>query len=94
VKPVTGGNLSFANAIRRLEPDAGRAVPGLAQQRGMEHLIPTLLGIAGALAPVAFYWKQAHPAELPRFGRSSRLVAFHGSLVADETVIRGGRVYL
>jgi hypothetical protein len=62
---------------------------------GMEHLIPTLLGIAGALAPVAFsYWKQEGPAELPRFGRSSRLAACSASIVSDDTIIRGGRVYL
>jgi len=61
----------------------------------MEHLIPTLLGIAGALAPVAFgYWRQERPTELPRFGRSSRLAACSGSIVADGTIIRGGRVCL
>ena len=62
----------------------------------MEHLIPTLLGIAGALAPVALgYWKQESPATTPQSLRLSRLaVVSTTDLSLDDAVVRGGRVYL
>jgi len=60
----------------------------------MDHLIPTLLGIAGALAPVALeYWRLARPVESRPSGRS----AWRGRrshLDPSETLVRGGRVYL
>jgi hypothetical protein len=60
-----------------------------------EHLIPTLLGIAGALAPVALgYWRQEQPAVMQRIRRSSRLVADGARLSIDNAIVRGGRVYL
>jgi hypothetical protein len=61
----------------------------------MEHLIPTLLGIAGALAPVAFgYLRQQEPTLSRRFTRPSRFPAFGSQLTLDDAVVRGGRVYL
>jgi hypothetical protein len=61
----------------------------------MEHLIPTLLGIAGALAPVALaYWKNERLAPTHRFRRPSRLVAVSADHLFDDAIVRGGRVYL
>ena len=61
----------------------------------MDHLIPTLLGIAGALAPVALgYLRQQQPAMSRRFARPSRFPAFGNHLTLDDAVVRGGRVYL
>ena len=61
----------------------------------MEHLIPTLLGIAGALAPVAFgFLRQQGPALSRRLARPSRFPAFESQLTLDDAVVRGGRVYL
>jgi hypothetical protein len=60
----------------------------------MEHLIPTLLGIAGALAPVALgYWKQETPARM-RAVRLSRIATASPQLSLDDAIVRGGRVYL
>jgi hypothetical protein len=61
----------------------------------MEHLLPTLLGIAGALAPVAisFWRQQPPPATVAEPAPDSRGVASYraGSI---DVIIRGGRVYL
>jgi hypothetical protein len=60
----------------------------------MEHLIPTLLGLAGALAPVAFvFLKHDAPAVRPltRFQRTS---AAGADLLFADAIVRGGRVYL
>jgi hypothetical protein len=79
------GNFSGRNGMRT----------SFAQQRRMEHLIPTLLGIAGALAPVALgYWRQEQPAVMQRIGRSARLVSDGARLSIDDAIVRGGRVYL
>jgi hypothetical protein len=60
----------------------------------MDHLIPTLLGIAGALAPVAFgYLRQQQPVMIRRFAKPSRLATAH-QLTLDDAIVRGGRVYL
>jgi hypothetical protein len=61
----------------------------------MEHLIPTLLGIAGALAPVAFgFLRQQQPALSRRVARPSRFAAMDSQLSLEGAVVRGGRVYL
>ena len=61
----------------------------------MEHLIPTLLGIAGALAPVAFgYLRQQPSAMSRRLVRPSRFAALGTQLTLEHAVVRGGRVYL
>jgi hypothetical protein len=61
----------------------------------MEHLIPTLLGTAGALAPIALgYWKQEQPIAVRTPIRPSRLVMSATQLTLDDAVVRGGRVYL
>jgi hypothetical protein len=62
----------------------------------MDQLIPTLLGIVGALAPVAFaYWKQERLAQLPRQECVARQPeARAGRFVMDDAIVRGGRVYL
>ena len=60
----------------------------------MDYLIPTLLGIAGALAPVAFGYLRQQPAMSRRLVRSSRFAAVGSQLTLDDAVIRGGRVYL
>jgi len=58
----------------------------------MEHLIPTLLGIAGALDPVAFgFIRQEQPVLIRRAIRPSRYLTGVG---IDEAIIRGGRMYL
>jgi hypothetical protein len=59
----------------------------------MEHLLPTLLGIAGALAPVALgFWR------LQRGSRSEPLDGVRGITSyragSIDVIIRGGRVYL
>ena len=61
----------------------------------MEHLIPTFLGIAGALAPVAFgFLRQQRPVVARRSARPIRLVTVGSQLTLDDAVVRGGRVYL
>jgi len=62
----------------------------------MDQLIPTLLGIAGALVPVAFaWWQQERPWRVAQPARSSRpAVSLTRRFVIDEAIIRGGRVYL
>jgi hypothetical protein len=61
----------------------------------MEHLIPTLLGIAGALAPVAFgYLRQERPAMARQVARPARLAVIGSRVTLDDAVIRGGRFYL
>ena len=62
----------------------------------MEHLIPTLLGIAGALAPVALgYLRQEQPDATRRLGRSPRLATVPNQpRTLDDAIVRGGRVYL
>jgi hypothetical protein len=64
-----------------------------AQNYRMDHLVPTLLVILGALVPVAlgFWIQQRHVrAEYP--GSPSRVTAH--SVVLDEAIVRGGRIYL
>ena len=60
----------------------------------MEHLLPTLLGIAGALAPVALsFWRQQRsttPAE--QTPESSAVTTYRAGSI--DVIIRGGRVYL
>lgn len=57
--------------------------------------MPTLLGIAGALAPVAFgFLRQEQPAIARRFVRPSRLAVGTSGRTLDDAVVRGGRVYL
>ena len=69
-------------------------IPVLHTRSGMEHLIPTLLGIAGALAPVALgYWRQEAPA-VRYANRTPRFMAVPTHMSLDEAVVRGGRVYL
>ena len=62
--------------------------------RCMEHLIPTLLGIAGALAPVALeYWRLERRSSDGgrRYSLRSRPAPeFWGG----EAMVRGGRVFL
>ena len=63
----------------------------------MDQLIPTLLGIVGALAPVAFaYWKQERLlAQLPRKECVARQPeARPNRFLIDDAIVRGGRVYL
>jgi hypothetical protein len=61
---------------------------------GMEHLFPTLLGIAGALAPVALgYWRQQRrDARRNRGDGSSPVSTYRAGSI--DVIIRGGRVYL
>ena len=62
----------------------------------MEQLIPTLLGIAGALVPVAFAWWQQEQAS--RVAPHARTPRPDGPVtrrfVMDDAIVRGGRVYL
>lgn len=62
----------------------------------MDQLIPTLLGIAGALVPVAFaWWQQEQSSRVAQPARSSRpMSSLTGKFVMDEAIVRGGRVYL
>ena len=62
----------------------------------MDHLIPTLLGIAGALAPVALgYWMQQRAVRDEQDEHLPHVVAFRPSKrVTDDLIVRGGRVYL
>lgn len=60
----------------------------------MEHLIPTLLGIAGALLPVALgFWMQQRVARDEHEDRLHVATA-RARRVVDELLVRGGRVYL
>ena len=62
----------------------------------MDQLIPTLLGIAGALVPVAFaWWQQERPSRVAQAASSSRPTAsLTRRFVMEEAIMRGGRVYL
>jgi hypothetical protein len=64
-----------------------------AQIYRMDHVISTLIGIAGALVPMALgFWIQQRHARLECPGNLSRVTAH--SLVMDEAIVRGGRIYL
>jgi hypothetical protein len=64
-----------------------------AQIYRMDHLIPTLLGIAGALLPVALgFWMQQRHARVDYPGSPSHVTTH--SVVMDEAIVRGGRIYL
>ena len=62
----------------------------------MEHLIPTLLGIAGALLPVALgYWIQQRGAGDDHHEPLPHVATFHATRrLTDDLIVRGGRVYL
>ncbi len=61
----------------------------------MEHLIPTVLGIAGALAPMALaYWKQERSTPLREIPAPwLPMDRPHRSFI-EEAIVRGGRIYL
>jgi len=84
------------NVIRTIPYHVGTLCVVFAQGRFMDHLIPTLLGIVGALLPVALgYWiqqraaKDEHDEHLPHVAtlRATRRLT-------DDLIVRGGRVYL
>jgi hypothetical protein len=60
----------------------------------MEHLLPTLLGIAGALAPVALsFWRQQRSSTPEEAApESPRVTTYRAGSI--DVIIRGGRVYL
>ena len=77
----------FAGAIARLVMP-GRDPGGC--------VVTILLGIAGALVPVAFaWWQQEQSTRVSERARPSRPASSAtGRFVMDEAIIRGGRVYL
>ena len=71
-----------------------RCASVLHSESGMEHLLlQTLLGIAGALAPVALgFWRQQRSTPPQQADSSPRVTTYRAGSI--DVIIRGGRVYL
>jgi hypothetical protein len=59
----------------------------------MEHLLPTLLGLAGALAPIALgFWRQQRSTIPVEPSSAARVTTYRAGTI--DVIIRGGRIYL
>lgn len=91
-----GAKCWIANVLGEEQRTGAHGALFLHSMDRMDQLIPTLLGIAGALVPVALaWWQQERPTRITEHGRPQRPAgSLTGRFVMDDAVVRGGRVYL